>query len=235
MNFSEINSLASLKAWGAETFQTSVTAEQFFIATLETFQMVGIALGIGLILATGIAITLYLTRSNGLKPNALIYNLLNGIVNVGRSLPFIILLVSIIPFTRFVVGTAIGTNAAIVPLTVFVAPYLARLIEAALLEVDDGILEAADAMGATTWQTITRFVLPEARASLVLALTTGTIGLIDATAMAGYVGGGGIGNLAITHGYNRFDSVAMLYTVIILVIIVQSIQMIGNMVARRLR
>ena len=164
-----------------------------------------------------------LQRDNGARANVL------------RSLPFIILLIVILPFTRLLVGTTIGTAGAIVPLIVFVAPYIARLVESSLLEVDEGILEAADAMGATPLQTVWHFMLPEAAASLILALTTATIGLLGATAMAGTVGGGGIGDLAITYGYQRFDAFATLTTALVLIVIVQLIQTLGTRLARRLR
>lgn len=156
-------------------------------------------------------------------------------INTIRSLPFIILLVAIIPFTRFLVHTSIGTNAAIVPLIIFIAPYIGRLVENSLLEVNPGILEAAEAMGATPFQVIWHFLLPEAFGSLILSLTTATIGLIGATAMAGTVGGGGIGDLAISYGYQRFYTVIMIFTVIVLIIFVQGIQSFGNWLARKVR
>ncbi|NYS36733.1 ABC transporter permease subunit, partial [Streptococcus danieliae] len=123
------------------------------------------------------------------------------IINIFRSLPFIILLIAIVPFTKLIVGTSIGTSAAIVPLTVYVAPYIARLVENSLLEVNSGVIEAAHSMGASPFQIIRYFLLPEALGSLILALTTSIIGLIGATAMAGAVGGGGIGDLALAYGY----------------------------------
>lgn len=221
--------------WYKETFKTNVTLEQFLQAGEETLWMVGVALIIGTFIGTLIGIFLVISRPGGIKPNKIIYNLLNPVVNIVRSLPFIILLVAIIPFTRFVVGTSIGTAAAIVPLIIYISPFIGRLVESSLLEVDNGIIEAADSMGATTFQIITKFLLPEARGSLILNFTTATIGLIGATAMAGAVGGGGIGDLALNYGYQRFDSVAMLYTVIILVILVQAIQSLGNFLARKYR
>ena len=157
------------------------------------------------------------------------------VVNIIRSLPFIILLVAISPFTRVIAGTAIGTTAALVPLTLYIAPFIARLIEQSLLEVNPGITEAADSMGASLFQTIRYFLLPEAKSSIILAVTTATIGLISATAMAGTIGGGGVGDLAISYGYQQFDSIAMLTTVVLLIIIVQAIQSVGNTLARRAR
>jgi D-methionine transport system permease protein len=161
--------------------------------------------------------------------------LLNPIVNIIRSLPFIILLITILPLTRLLVNTTIGTAGAIVPLVIFIAPYISRLVENALLEVDEGILESANAMGATTLQTIWYFMIPEAASSLVLALTTATIGLLGATAMAGTVGGGGIGDLAITYGYQRFDAFATISTALVLIVIVQLLQTLGTRLSRRIR
>lgn len=216
-------------------FKTNVTVEQFIKAGIETSHMVSVSLIFGLIFGIGIAIILVLTRPEGIKPHPSIYFITNSVVNILRSLPFIILLVAIIPFTRFIVGTSIGTSAAIVPLTVYIAPYIGRLAESSLLEVDKGIIEAANSMGATIFEIIWYFLIPEARASLVLNFTTAIIGLIGATAMAGAVGGGGIGDLALNYGYQRFDTVAMVYTVIILIVVVQGIQSLGNYVARKLR
>ena len=132
-------------------------------------------------------------------------------------------------------GTSIGPTAAIVPLTIMIAPFIARLVENSLLEVPAGIIEAARSMGATPWQIFMRFLLPEARGSLILAITTASIGLIDATAMAGTVGAGGVGDLAISYGYQRFDGIAMLVTVVTLIIIVQLVQWLGNTLSRRVR
>ena len=144
-------------------------------------------------------------------------------------------MVAIIPLTRLIVGTSIGTAAAIVPLVFFAGPYIARLVENSLLEVDKGVLEAAEAMGATPLQTIFKFLIPEALSSLVLALTIATIGLVGGSAMAGAVGGGGIGDLAITYGYQRFDTVTMLITVAILVVLVQGLQSFGNFLSKKIR
>lgn len=213
----------------------SVTIAQFLESILQTLQMVFISLAIGSVLGTVLGIALVITRPGGVLENGWVFRILNPIINVLRSIPFIILMVAILPFTRFVVGTTVGTGAAIVPLVVFVGPYIARLVENSLLEVPQGIIEAADSMGATSWQIVWRFLLPEARSSLVLSLTTATIGLIGATAMAGTIGGGGLGDLAISYGYQRFDTVTMIVTVIVLVVMVQGIQGLGNVLARRWR
>lgn len=218
-----------------ELFDTRVSNQQYLDAFNETIYMVGLSLFIGSLLGIPIAVALVLTRKNGLKPNAIIYNVLNVIVNIIRSLPFIILMVAIMPFSRLIAGTSIGTTAALVPLTIYIAPYIGRLIENSLLEVPEGIMEAAQSMGASTWQTIRYFLLPEAKSSIILAMTTACVGLIGATAMAGVIGGGGVGDLAVSYGYQQFDTVAMIATVIILIIVVQGIQSLGNWLAARSR
>jgi D-methionine transport system permease protein len=177
-------------------------------------------------------VTLVVTRTGGILQNRAIYYFLNPIVNALRSLPFIILLIAVIPLTKLLVGTSIGTWAAIVPLTIYVGPYLGRLIETSLLEVNEGIIESAQAMGASPWQIIFKFIIPEARSSLILNLTTGTISLIGATAMAGAVGAGGIGDLAISYGYQRFDTSVVILTVIVLLILVQLVQSFGDWLAK---
>ncbi|NGM82608.1 ABC transporter permease [Paenibacillus sp. 7124] len=214
---------------------TIITADQLFQALRETVVMVGVSLFFGALLGIPIGIVLVITRPGGILRNRFVYAVLNPLINIIRSLPFIILLVAIIPFTRILVHTSIGTSAAIVPLVVYVAPYIGRLVENSLLEVSPGIMEAAEAMGATTFQVIWHFLLPEAFGSLILTMTTATIGLIGATAMAGTVGGGGIGDLAISYGYQRFDTFVILVTVAILIVFVQGIQSAGNRFARKAR
>lgn len=216
-------------------FSTTITGEQFIQAIIETIQMVGFSLLLGSLLGIPIGILLVVTRSGGVMENKAFYAILNTVINIIRSLPFIILLVAIVPLTRAIVHTSIGTSAAIVPLIIYVAPYIGRLVEGSLLEVNPGILEAAESMGATPFQVIWHFLLPEAVGSLILSLTTATIGLIGATAMAGTVGGGGVGDLAIVYGYQRFDTVVVVATVVILVIFVQGIQSLGNTLARKIR
>ncbi|KEQ44283.1 binding--dependent transport system inner membrane component family protein [Streptococcus oralis] len=197
--------------------------------------MIGWSLFFGMLLAIPLGLAMTLCRKGGLKENLVVFWIINGIVNIVRSVPFVILLVFIAPITKIVVGTRIGTTAAIVPLVLYIAPYLARLIEASLLEVKSSVLEAAQAMGASTLQIIWHFLLPEAKASLILALTTGTIGLLGATAMAGTIGGGGVGDLALTYGYQRFNTSLMFATVVILIVIVQLIQAIGNYLSHKFR
>ena len=214
---------------------TTVTVEQFIQASYETFYMVFFALILGSLIGISLGVCLVTTRPGGLLENNRIYRIMNPIINLVRSLPFIILLVAIVPFTKFIVGSSIGTTAAIVPLTFYVAPYIARLVENSLLEVNSGIIEAAESMGATPIQIIWYFILPEAFSSLILTLTTATIGLIGATAMAGAVGAGGIGDLAISYGYQRFDTTVTYICVIILVIVIQCVQSTGNFLARKAR
>lgn len=204
-------------------------------AFLETVQMVSISFIFSVILGLPLGILLYVTRPGQILEHKVVFTILNGVINVFRSLPFIILLVAIIPVTKFIVGTSIGTEAAIVPMVFFAGPYISRLVESSLLEVDEGVLEAADAMGATPMQTIIKFVLPEAFGSLIVNFTISIIGLVGASAMAGTVGGGGIGDLAITYGYQRFDTITMLITVVILIIMVQGLQTAGNKFARVVR
>ncbi len=216
-------------------FDTALTSKQFIQAMSQTLTMVGIALVVGSILGVALGVILVLTRPNGIWENRIIYKILNPLVNIIRSLPFIILLVAMIPLTRSLVGTSIGTIAAIVPLVIYIAPYTARLVENSLLGVHSGIIEAAESMGATTWQVVRHFILPEAKSSLILSLTAASITLVGATAMAGAVGGGGIGDLALNYGYQRFDNVAMVVTVITLVIIVQGMQWIGDRWAKHAR
>ena len=212
-----------------------VNGEQIIEALVETIQMVSLSLLFSVLLGLPLGIFLFVTRKGQILENIPIFTVLNGIINIFRSIPFIILLVAIIPLIRLIVGTSIGTSAAIVPLVFYAGPYIARLVESSLLEIDPGVLEAAKAMGATPLQTIFRFLLPEALSSLVVNITIATIGLIGASAMAGTVGGGGIGDLAITYGYQRFDTVTMVITVLILIIMVQGIQSLGNILSRKIR
>jgi ABC-type methionine transport system permease subunit len=202
-------------------------------STLETLYMVAVA---GLFsVCGGLALGLFLvvTRPQGILAAKWLNRLLETITNMARSIPFIILLVAIVPFTRLVVGTSIGTDAAIVPLVVGAIPYVARLIETALLEVDRGVIEAAVTLGATPWQIVWKVYLPEALPALIRAVTIMSLTLISYSAMAGAVGGGGLGDLAIRYGYQRFRPDVMLSTVAVLIIIVQAFQFAGNRLARK--
>lgn len=213
----------------------NISSDKLLEAATQTFYMLGWSLFFGVLIGVPVGLILVLTRKGGLRSCPFVYFITNGFVNLVRSVPFVILLVFIAPLTKVIAGTRIGTKAAIVPLVFYVTPYLARLIESSLLEVKPGILEAASAMGANTFQIIRYFLLPEAKASLVLAITTGTIGLLGATAMAGTIGGGGVGDLALTYGYQRFNNALMLVTVIILILFVQLIQSLGNHISKKIR
>jgi len=216
--------------WGME-----ITAEQLLTGFGDTLYMVAVSLLFSALIGLPLGILLVITRKGHILDNKWIFNILNPIINILRSVPFIILLVAIIPLTRLIVGSAIGTTAAIVPLVFYAAPYIARLVENSLLEVDKGIIEAAQSMGATVPQIIFKFLIPEGLSSLILTFTTATIGLVGASAMAGAVGAGGVGDLAITYGYQRFDTMTMVVTVAALVIIVQLLQSTGNMVSKQIR
>lgn len=212
-----------------------ISPDKLIKAGWETLYMVGFSLIIGSIVGFFIAIVLWLTRKGGLKENPLLYTILNGFINIIRSTPFIILLVCVMPFTKIIVGTRIGTRAAIVPLVIYTAPFLARLLETSASGSRRRHHRGAQSMGATTFQIIVHFVLPEAFASVILALTTGTIALIGATAMAGYIGGGGIGNIALTYGYQTFNFPLMFATVFILIAFVWIIQSLGNRLSQKRR
>lgn len=204
-------------------------------AVLETFQMVGVSLLFAVIIGIALGILVVLTRPGQALANKFIYQLLNLFINIIRSVPFIILLFFILPFTKIIVDTTIGVRGAIVPLVIYTAPYIARLIESALLEVDAGVVEAYTAMGVKTRQIIWNVILREARPSIILGLTIATVSLISATAMAGMVGAGGLGDLAYRFGFLRYEVDVMYATVFILIVIVQIIQSLGNKLAANLK
>lgn len=212
-----------------------ISSAKLLLAAEQTLYMLFWALLIGALIGVPLGILLVLTRKNGVLGNQAAFRLLNYLINIVRSVPFIILLVFIMPLTKAIVSTTIGTRAALVPLVFYISPYLARLVESSLLEVDSGIIEAAEAMGASTFQIIWHFLLPEALPSLILSLTTGTIGLLGVTAMAGAIGAGGVGDLALTYGYERFNTPLMTATVIVLILFVQLIQSLGNHFSRKVR
>ena len=204
-------------------------------ASIETFLMVSISLVFSIFIGIPLGILLVLTRPNQAWENRYVYQGLNIFINLIRSIPFIILLFFLIPFTKFVAGTTIGVKGVIVPLVIYTAPYLARLLETSLLEVEQGVIEAYEAMGIKTWQIIWHVMLRESRSSIVLGLTIVTISLIGATAMAGLVGAGGLGDLAYRFGHIRYEVDVMYATVLILIIVVQGIQTIGNKLATFLK
>ncbi|MDX2346411.1 MAG: methionine ABC transporter permease [Legionella sp.] len=196
------------------------------IATGETLYMVLLSTCFAALLGLPLGTCLFVSRT--VKPHPLLYRVTGGIINFTRSIPFIILLVALIPVTRFIVGTSIGLHAAIVPLTLGAAPFFARLVDNAYQTLPNGLFEAAHTMGATTGQIIRHVLLPEARGALIQALTVTATTLVNYSAMAGTVGGGGLGDLAIRYGYQRFNASVMITTVLILVMIVQLIQASGD-------
>ncbi|WP_018662038.1 methionine ABC transporter permease [Heyndrickxia acidiproducens] len=202
---------------------------------LDTLKMTSISLVIAIVIGLPLGILLVLTRKGGEAENKVVYTILNTFINIIRSIPFIILLFFILPVTKLVAQTTIGVQGVIFPLVVYTAPYIARLMESALLEVDRGIVEAYQSMGISTSKIIWNVIVREARASIVLGLTIATIGLIGATAMAGLVGAGGLGDIAYQFGHLRFQPDVMYTTIIILIIMVQGIQSLGNLLARKLR
>jgi D-methionine transport system permease protein len=203
-------------------------------ATQETLWMVGIAALATVVVGLPLGLLLVLTGKGGLLQNAVVNRVVGAVVNVGRSLPFVILIVAIIPFTRWVVGTTIGWQAATVPLAVGAIPFFARLVESAVREVDGGLVEAVQAMGGGTWHIVRKALLPESLPALVSALTTTVIALIGYSAMAGTVGGGGLGTLAINYGYMRFETTFMWVIAAELVVLVTLVQLLGDGIARRI-
>lgn len=201
---------------------------------LGTLQMVAIAGAIGAAIGIPLGILLYVTNKKSFLPMPVFNSILGVIVNAVRSVPFIILLVAIIPLTRLIVGTSIGTAAAIVPLTISVAPFIARIVETSLREVDRGLIEAAQSMGATNLQIVTKVLVPEAMPSIVAGLTIAAISLVGASAMAGAIGGGGLGDLGIRYGYQRFMLEVMWTVVLVLIVVVQGLQGIGDTIVKKI-
>jgi D-methionine transport system permease protein len=198
----------------------------------NTIYMVVVSAVFGLAFGLPVGIVLAITGKERISENDFIHRILGAVVNAGRSFPFAILMVALIPFTRWIVGTSLGTTAAIVPLAIAAAPFFARLVETSLNEVDPHILEAATVMGSTSWQIIRKVLIPEAIPSLLSGATLTIVNLIGYSAMAGLVGGGGLGQVAIQYGYNRFDTFIMILTVVLLIIMVQSVQWTGNRLVR---
>lgn len=208
---------------------------QLFIDSFwETVIMVGISGILGGLIGIPLGVFLRLTDKGGVLANAPLNNSVGWVVNAVRSTPFIILLVAIIPFTRLITGSSIGTWAAVVPLTIAAAPFIARLVETSLREVDNGLVEAAQSMGATTSQIVWKVLLPEAMPGIVAGLTISFVSLTGYSAMAGAIGGGGLGDLGIRYGYQRFLPDIMLAVVIILIFFVQAIQSFGDWIVRRI-
>ena len=199
----------------------------------ETLYMVAVSMICASILGIPLGILLVVTEKGEILACPAINKPLAFIINMIRSIPFIILMVAIIPFTRFLVHTSIGTTAAIVPLTIAAIPYIARMVETSIREIPSGLIEAAESMGATPMQIIRKVLLPEALPSILESLTVVIVSLVGASAMSGTIGGGGLGDLAIRYGYQRFQADVMIATIIVLVIVVQLIQFIGNYLSRK--
>jgi len=203
-------------------------------ATGETLYMVLLAALFTVAIGLPVGVLLFLTRPQGILPNRTISLLLNALVNTGRALPFVVLLIALIPFTRLLVGTTLGSTAAIVPITLGAFPFFARIVENALDEVDRGRIEAVVSMGGTLWHIVSRVLLPEALPALVAGVTLTIVMLIGFSAMAGVVGGGGLGDLAIRYGYQRFDNQIMAATIVVLLALVMLIQKLGDRLVRSL-
>ena len=202
------------------------------LQTWNTIYMVAVSTFFAVLIGLPIGVILTITDKGHIKENASLYKVLETIVNIGRSFPFAVLMVALLPLTRWVVGTSLGTTASIVPLTIAAAPFVARLIETSLKEVDHHILEAAIVMGSNTWQIISKVLLQEALPSIVSGVTLTVVNLVGYSAMAGLVGGGGLGQVAIQYGYNRFNTFIMVVTVILLILLVQGVQWMGNVVVK---
>lgn len=200
--------------------------------TVTTLYMTLVSTLIAYIIGLPLGILLVVTAPNGLRPNKAVFKILDVVVNIVRSIPFLILLMLIIPFTRFVVGKSYGATATIVPLALAAAPFIARLVESSLLEVDHGVIEAAQSMGAGLWTIIWKVLLAESRTSLIMGATIALGTILGYSAMAGTVGGGGLGDIAVRYGYYRWQADIMIVTVVLLVVLVQILQWIGTKLSR---
>lgn len=203
-------------------------------ATLETGYMVGMASFFTVVVGLPVGVLLFISRKGGVAPLPWLNQSLGSVINIGRSLPFVVLLIALIPLTRLIVGTTLGSTAAIVPITIGAFPFFARVVENALDEVDRGRIEAIQSMGGTAWHVISKVLLPEALPTLLAGVTLTVVMLIGFSSMAGVIGGGGLGDLAIRYGYQRFNDQVMVGTVVVLVILVQSVQSLGDLVVRAL-
>lgn len=212
---------------------TSINWVEIIKETKQTIIMLGLSSLFTFIIGLPIGILLYLTTQGNMLQNRGVHLVASFIVNVLRSVPFVILMVALIPFTKLLVGTSIGVKGTIPPLVIAAAPFFARLVETALREVDRGIIEAAQAMGAGRGQIIWRVLLPESLPGLLAGITITTVTLVSYTAMSGMIGGGGLGDLAIRYGYQRFQTEVMIVTIIILLILVQVLQMVGDRLVLR--
>ncbi|EPF73938.1 methionine ABC transporter permease [Acinetobacter rudis] len=201
-------------------------------ALFETLYMVSITVFLGVLLGLFVGTLLYISREGSFAENKWVNSILNSVVSFIRSFPFLILAIAVVPISRFIVGSSIGTSAAIVPLTISCVPYFARFVESALLEVNRGVIEAAQSMGATRYQIVTKVLFSEARSNIVNAITIVTISYFSYSTIVGIVGGGGIGDFAIRYGFYRFETEILIFTVAIIIVIVQALQIIGNYFVR---
>ena len=206
----------------------------FLQGTVDTLIMTCVATILAYVIGIPLGILLVVTSPNGLRPNRIVSTIVGWIVNIGRSVPFIILLVALIPFTRFIVGTSLGVPGAVVPLVVTAAPFAARMVEQSLEETDSGLVEAAQSFGASTWQIVWKVYLKETLPSLVRGAAITFVTLFGYSAMAGTVGAGGLGDIAIRYGYQRFQTDVMIYAVLLCVVLVIVFQAIGDVTARKI-
>ena len=213
---------------------TEQIKEMILNGILETLYMTVVSTLFGYVFGLPMGVLLCISDKDGLKPHPVLYKILDFIANIVRSVPFLILLILLIPFTRFLLGKSYGSTATIVPLTVAAIPFIARMVESSLKEVDNGVVEAARAMGAGTMRIILRVLLVEARTSLITGATIAIGTILGYSAMAGAVGGGGLGDIAVRYGYYRYQTDIMIVTVILLIVIVQIFQSVGMLIANRL-
>ncbi|PWV97994.1 D-methionine transport system permease protein [Paenibacillus cellulosilyticus] len=207
--------------------------DEIWRETGNTLHMLGLSLVFTIVIGLILGIILFLTGRGQLLSQPIVYTVLSIIVNIFRSVPFIILMITIMPFTKWLTGTSIGVEGSIPPLVVAAAPFFARLVETSLREVDRGVIEAAQAMGASSWDIVRKVLIPEARTGLIAAVTITAVTLVSFTAMSGVIGGGGLGDLALRYGYQRFQTDVMLVTVVLLVVLVQVLQSIGDVLVRK--
>ncbi|SUX38247.1 D-methionine transport system permease protein metI [Cedecea davisae] len=202
--------------------------------TLDTLYMVGLAALFTVLIGLPLGVLLFLSRRDGVLPAPRFNKILGAVINIGRSLPFIVLLIALIPFTRIIIGTTLGSTAAVVPITIGAFPFFARVVENALDEVDKGRIEAILSMGGNAWHVVSKVLLPEALPAVLAGITLTVVMLIGFSSMAGVIGGGGLGDLAIRYGYQRFNNQVMVGTVIILIVMVQLVQSLGDRLVRSL-
>ena len=209
------------------------TVEMLMEGVVDTLYMTIVSTFFSYVFGIVMAVVLVICRKDGIRPNPVVYSVLDVVVNLTRSFPFLILMIAVIPFTRYIVGTTIGNNATVVPLVIAAAPFVARLIESSLLEVDNGVVEAAQSMGATPFQIITKVMIPECLPGLISSMTTALTTILGYSAMSGVIGGGGLGKIALSYGYYRYQTDIMIVCVILLVLMVQVFQTLGTAWATR--